>query len=622
MKTPIPAVILVLVTAAATAAVTLPSVTAEPSPSQAPAAQAATAQAAPAQELVTGLPDFTRLVERIGPGVVSIEATIGGARMAQRGGPPQEMFPEIFRRFFGPGFPFPGGPDGPGGPDDPRETPRGISMGTGFLVSEDGYLLTNHHVVANALEVRVRLHDHRQFDAEVVGSDEQSDVAVLKIDADDLTVLRPGDAGRVRPGQWAVAIGSPFGLEQSVTAGIVSAVGRANRYSNQQYVPFIQTDVAINRGNSGGPLLNTRGEVIGINSQIFSNSGGYMGVAFAIPIDVAMNVVDQLKKTGRVQRGQLGVQFQATGITADQAKGFGLPEGLAQAIARKAGPVVLVGALDPRLAIPLVIWFIAYAGMLYYFLPRLAQVSAAQADARSDMTGRLVDTYTNISTVKLFSHSQREATYAREGMEHFLHTVYPQMRLATLLSSGVWAINALLIFSVSALSIWLWSENAISTGAIAAAVGLVLRLNGMAQWIMWEVSALFENIGTARDGLNTLSRSRDVQDQTDAVPLSIDQASIAFNNVSFHYGKSSGVIDDFSLNIQPNEKIGLVGRSGSGKSTLVNLLMRFYDVEGGNIFFRYPKDQKEFQIILKRLVLVNWKIYLTGISRRNFILKL
>src|SRR5690554_7334069 len=152
MKTPIPAVILVLVTAAATAAVTLPSVTAEPSPSQAPAAQAASAQAAPAQELVTGLPDFTRLVERIGPGVVSIEATIGGARMAQRGGPPQEMFPEIFRRFFGPGFPFPGGPDGPGGPDDPRETPRGISMGTGFLVSEDGYLLTNHHVVANRSE--------------------------------------------------------------------------------------------------------------------------------------------------------------------------------------------------------------------------------------------------------------------------------------------------------------------------------------------------------------------------------------------------------------------------------------------------------------------------------------
>lgn len=248
-----------------------------------------------------------------------------------------------------------------------------------------------------------------------------------------------------------------------------------------------------------------------------------------------------------------------------------------------SGMLVLVGALDYRLALPLLFWFIAYAGMLYYFLPRLAQVSAAQADARSDMTGRLVDTYTNISTVKLFSHSYREATYAREGMQQFLGTVYPQMRLATLLSSGVWAINVLLIFSVSALSIWLWTESAISTGAIAAAIGLVLRLNGMAQWIMWEVSALFENIGTARDGLNTLSRPRDVQDKPDAPPMLIDQGAIDFNNISFHYGKGSGVIEDFSLCIRPNEKIGLVGRSGSGKSTLVNLLMRFYDVESGRI---------------------------------------
>lgn len=248
-----------------------------------------------------------------------------------------------------------------------------------------------------------------------------------------------------------------------------------------------------------------------------------------------------------------------------------------------SGMLALVSSLDYRLAIPLVIWFIAYAGMLYYLLPRLAKVSAAQADARSDMTGRLVDTYTNISTVKLFSHSQREASYAREGMEHFLHTVYPQMRLATLLSSGVWTINVLLIFSVAALSIWLWSVSAISTGAIAAAVGMVLRLNGMAQWIMWEVSALFENIGTARDGLNTLSKERDVQDKPDAKPLQITRSSIDYQDISFHYGLGSGVIDRFSLNIHAGEKIGLVGRSGSGKSTLVNLLMRFYDVEAGRI---------------------------------------
>lgn len=248
-----------------------------------------------------------------------------------------------------------------------------------------------------------------------------------------------------------------------------------------------------------------------------------------------------------------------------------------------SGMIVLVGALDYRLALPLIVWSVAYIGLLYYFLPRLAQVSTAQADARSDMTGRLVDTYTNIATVKLFSHSRREAVYAREGMEHFLTTVYPQMRLATLLNSGVWAINALLIFAVAALSVWLWTVDAISTGAIAAAVGLVLRLNGMAQWIMWEVSALFENIGTARDGLNTLSKPRDVQDRPDAVPLIVNQGGIKFQDVSFHYGKQGGVIEGFSLDIKPHEKIGLVGRSGAGKSTLVNLLMRFYEVESGSI---------------------------------------
>lgn len=313
MKAPVPALILVLVTAAATAAVVLPSATAEPAAQETPEPAA---QAQPSPELVAGLPDFTRLVERVAPGVVSIEATIG-SRVAQRGPRAgEEMVPEIFRRFFGPGFPFPDSPQGP--------APRGISMGTGFLISADGYLLTNHHVVANAEQVRVRLHDHRQFDAEVVGSDEQSDVAVLKIDADDLTVLRPGDAAGVRPGQWAVAIGSPFGLEQSVTAGIVSAVGRANRYAGQQYVPFIQTDVAINRGNSGGPLLNTRGEVIGINSQIFSNSGGYQGVSFAIPIDIAMNVAEQIKETGSVQRGLIGVTVGP--VSREAMAGFDLPD--------------------------------------------------------------------------------------------------------------------------------------------------------------------------------------------------------------------------------------------------------------------------------------------------------
>ncbi len=199
--------------------------------------------------------------------------------------------------------------------------------GTGFIISADGYVLTNHHVVDGADTVRIRLADRREFTAKVVGSDEQSDVALLKIAATGLPTLRIGDSKTLKSGQWVVAIGSPFGLDHSVTAGIVSAVGRANPYADQRYVPFIQTDVAINRGNSGGPLLDTRGQVVGINSQIFSNSGGYMGVSFAIPIDVAMNAVEQLKATGKVTRGQLGVQIQPMSRDAAKALGLSGPSG-------------------------------------------------------------------------------------------------------------------------------------------------------------------------------------------------------------------------------------------------------------------------------------------------------
>ncbi len=293
------------------------------------AAQSPTQVMAPAPQLVVGLPDFTRLVDEVGPAVVSVEAESGSQpRVAQqRGRSPQQMpdedqIPEFFRRFFGPdGMPMPGQPGQPGQPD---ARPRGVSQGTGFIISGDGYVLTNHHVVDGADAVRIRLADRREFTAKVIGSDEQSDVALLKIAATGLPTLRIGDSTSLKSGQWVVAIGSPFGLDHSVTAGIVSAVGRANPYANQRYVPFIQTDVAINRGNSGGPLLDTRGQVVGINSQIFSNSGGYMGVSFAIPIDVAMNAVQQLKATGKVTRGQLGVQIQAMG--RDDAKALGLAE--------------------------------------------------------------------------------------------------------------------------------------------------------------------------------------------------------------------------------------------------------------------------------------------------------
>lgn len=320
MKKSLLAVSLVAVLSAATTAFVLPDAVAQ-SGAQTPADAAASVSATPEAPLVSGLPDFTRLVERVAPAVVSIESTIGARQVSGRQMPDDAQIPEIFRRFFGPGFEMPGGPGGPG---PGGNAPRGRSMGTGFIISADGYLLTNHHVVDGAEEVKVRLSDRREFSAKVVGSDAESDVAVLKIDATGLPTLRFGNGASVKPGQWAVAIGSPFGFEQSVTAGIVSAVQRANQYADQRYVPFIQTDVPINQGNSGGPLLNVAGEVIGINSQIFSNSGGYMGVSFAIPIDLAANVAQQIKETGSVQRGSLGVQV--SNVTSEAVAGFDLPD--------------------------------------------------------------------------------------------------------------------------------------------------------------------------------------------------------------------------------------------------------------------------------------------------------
>ena len=249
-----------------------------------------------------------------------------------------------------------------------------------------------------------------------------------------------------------------------------------------------------------------------------------------------------------------------------------------------SGILFLAASLDWRLLIPLLSWFVIYCGLLRYFLPQLSKVAEAQADARSDMTGRIVDTYTNIATVKLFSHSQREEQYAKEGMSHFVKTVYPQMRLATSLSSLVWFLNALLIFSIAAISIWLWSNLAITAGSIAAAIALVLRLNGMAQTIMWDVSSIFENIGTVQDGLNTIAAPRLVQDAEDAYDITLSKTDIEFQDVLFNYGKQAKtLLKDFNLTIRSGEKIGLVGRSGAGKSTLVNLILRFYDIQSGRI---------------------------------------
>ncbi|MFL7008925.1 ABC transporter ATP-binding protein [Enterovibrio norvegicus] len=245
--------------------------------------------------------------------------------------------------------------------------------------------------------------------------------------------------------------------------------------------------------------------------------------------------------------------------------------------------LIMVGQADIRLMIPLLIWLLAYICIQMYFVPRLKAVSTEQADARSLMTGRIVDSYTNIATVKLFSHTDRETEYAEEGMNTFLDTVHRQMRLATGFNIAVEIINYTLVFSIAAISIWLWLDSAISVGAIAIAVSLALRINGMSKWIMWEIGSLFENIGTVVDGMTTLSKPVEVSDIDNAAALNVPKGEISFDNVRFHYGEGKGVIEKLNLNIKPGEKVGLVGRSGAGKSTLVNLLMRFHDVEGGMI---------------------------------------
>ncbi|MCL1059053.1 ABC transporter ATP-binding protein/permease [Shewanella gelidimarina] len=245
--------------------------------------------------------------------------------------------------------------------------------------------------------------------------------------------------------------------------------------------------------------------------------------------------------------------------------------------------VVMMAKADLRLMLPMLVWLLVYIVLQIKFLPKLKKVSTEQADARSTMTGRIVDSYTNIATVKLFSHTQQEAEYAKGSMKTFLHAVYRQMRLVTWINVSVQIINYMLAFSIAAVSIWLWSDSAITVGAIAVAISLSLRLNGMSQWIMWEISSLFENIGTVADGINTLSKPTEITDIDNAPDLTVDKGSIDFNDVSFHYGESTAVIDKLELNIKAGEKVGLVGRSGAGKSTLVNLLMRFHDVEAGKI---------------------------------------
>lgn len=247
------------------------------------------------------------------------------------------------------------------------------------------------------------------------------------------------------------------------------------------------------------------------------------------------------------------------------------------------GAMFLVSSFSLWMIVPFALWLVFYVSMLRYFLPRLKKVSRSQADARSEMTGRVVDSYTNIMTVKLFAHAGHEASYARHSMKNFLDTVHPQFRLVTGLNSCLDFINGLLLFGVALAGLLLWVNGLVGVGAVAVGVGLVLRLQGMAHWIMWELSGLFESIGVIYDGMDMLSTKQEIVDEVTASELTVSSGRIQFQQVTFHYGKDKGVIDNLNLDIAGGEKIGLVGRSGAGKTTLTNLLLRLYDVEGGRI---------------------------------------
>lgn len=289
---------------------------------------------------LSGLPDFTKLVEDNGKAVVSISTVKKAKRLGPQNGVPDEQL-EMLRRF---GFPFPFGDfNGPG------MTPERRGQGSGFIIDPNGIILTNNHVVDGADEVTVHLTDKREFKAKVIGTDPKTDIAVIKIEGKNLPVVKLGKSDDVKVGEWVAAIGAPFGLDNTVTAGIVSAKSR--NLPDEQFVPFIQTDVAVNPGNSGGPLFNMKGEVIGINSQIFSTSGGFMGLSFAIPIDLAVQIKDELMKNGKVSRGRLGILMQQ--LTPELAKSFNLKDAKGALIAQieKDGPADKAGLRDGDIVI-------------------------------------------------------------------------------------------------------------------------------------------------------------------------------------------------------------------------------------------------------------------------------
>jgi len=395
------------------------------------------------------LPDFTQIVEKSENAVVNIRTT---AKVAVQpvGGNGQDPY-EMFRRFFGPDFNIPGMPKpkgkphgggGGGGGNAPapqeRSVPRGV--GSGFFISADGSILTNHHVVADADEIIVTLTDGREFKAKVIGSDERTDVALIQIDAKGMASLPIGNPKTLKKGQWVLAIGSPFGLESTVTSGIISAIGR----ETGDYLPFIQTDVAVNPGNSGGPLLDLKGEVVGINSQIVSRSGGFMGISLAIPIDEAMKVVAQLKESGRVTRGRLGVQIGEVSQEVAQASGLSkaegamvsavMPDGPAQKAGIEPGDIILnfddkpikkwsdlprvVGSTKPDSKVKVEVW---RKGKLLTLKATVAEVQPLVASAQIDKSFPVTKAKPTISavgmTVVALSDEAKKDLKLKNGVE-------------------------------------------------------------------------------------------------------------------------------------------------------------------------------------------------------------
>ncbi len=318
-----------------------------------------------------GLPDFTELVAAAGPAVVNVTVVERGRRAALADAAPDDPLHDFLRRF--------GAPRGEQPPT--RE-------GSGFFITPDGYILTNAHVVADASEVTVRLTDRREFTAKVVGIDRRTDVAVIRIDGKNLPTVRIGDPSKLRPGEWVVAIGSPFGFDNSVTAGIVSATSRL--LPDGQFTPFIQIDAAVNPGNSGGPLFNMAGEVVGINSQIYSSTGVFMGISFAIPIDIAVNVKDQLVRTGRVQRGRIGVLVQDVGQQLADSFGLDRPRGAIVSQVEGGGPAAKAGLKPGDVILAVNGKPIERSGQLSAAIAQLAPGSRAELEVWRDRGGRKI----------------------------------------------------------------------------------------------------------------------------------------------------------------------------------------------------------------------------------------